>query len=328
MGFFICDLHNPIAKLHNEQYVGQERMKSFTVFHGQGLSKTDFDQIVQTKGGLLSFNNILSTCTKRQVAFDFVRQTIETSDLVGILFFIKIDPSITSTLFSNVYDVSYFEGEEEILFSMHSVFRIGPMKQINTNKDLWQVDLTLTSDNDPELHVLTEQIRKDTYPDAEEWNRLGMLLIEPGYFDKAQEVYDILLDQIMTDREKPFVCHQLGWVKKDQGEYANAIAYYKKSIEIKNNILSSTDTALAASYNNIGLVYIKMGDYSNALSSHQKALEIYQKTLLPNHPSLATSYNNIGLVYKKLGEYSKALLYYHKDLEICQKKFFLQIILL
>ena len=40
---------------------------------------------------------------------------------------------------------------------MHSVFRIGEIKQIDNNNRLWQVDLTLTSDNDPQLHALTER---------------------------------------------------------------------------------------------------------------------------------------------------------------------------
>ena len=40
-----------------------------------------------------------------------------------------IDPSISATPFANVKNVSYFQEEEEILFSMHSVFRIGQVKQ-------------------------------------------------------------------------------------------------------------------------------------------------------------------------------------------------------
>ncbi|CAF0800589.1 unnamed protein product [Rotaria sordida] len=194
---------------------------------------------------------------------------METSNLVGILFVMKIDPSIRSTSFADVRDVSYFEGEEEILFSMHSIFRIGSMKQIDGNNRLWQVDLTLSSDNDPELHRLTEQICKETYPHAKGWDRLGMLLIKLEHFNKAHEIYDILLDQAMTDEEKAFIYHQLGSVNEDQGEYADVIAYYKQFIEIKQKILSPTNASLAVSYNNIGLVYSKIDDYSKALSYYQ-----------------------------------------------------------
>ena len=151
MGFFVRDLHNHIAALHSEQYSGLSHSDSFTVYRGQGLSQTDFDQLMKTKGGLLAFNNFLSTSINYNVSLGFVRETIATSTLVGVLFVMKIDPSIKTTPFANVKNVSYFMGEEEILFSMHSVFRIGQIKQLDADARLWEVELTLTSDNDPQL---------------------------------------------------------------------------------------------------------------------------------------------------------------------------------
>ncbi|CAF4879979.1 unnamed protein product [Rotaria sp. Silwood1] len=182
---------------------------------------------------------------------------METSDLIGILFAMQIGPSIPSTPFANVRDISYFKGAEEILFSMHAIFRIGPMTQIDGNNRLWQVDLTLTSDNDPTLHALTEQMRKEIYPEREGWDRLGELLIKLGQFHNAQEVYNVLLDQTNTDLEKAYIYHMLGRLNNGQGEYKAAIAYYEKSNEIYRNSLSPTDDSLAASYSSIGLVYEK-----------------------------------------------------------------------
>ncbi|CAF4618088.1 unnamed protein product [Rotaria sp. Silwood1] len=282
-------------------------MEPFTVFRGQGMSKTNFDRMVKTQGGLLSFNNFVSTSTQRQVSLNFARETMESSDLVGILFVMKIDPSIASIPFADVRDVSYFKGEQRILFSMHAIFRIGPMIQIDGNNRLWQADLTLTGDNDPDLRALNEQTRKNTYPHLQGWDRLGKILTKLEQLNKAQDVYDILLDQASTDREKSLIYHMLGMVKRGQGKYADAVAYYQQSIELKQKTLSPSDPNLAASYNNIGLVYDKMGDYSNALLSHQKALEICQKDLPSNNPNLVTIYNNIGSVYNKIGDYPNAL---------------------
>ncbi|CAF2623730.1 unnamed protein product [Rotaria sp. Silwood2] len=202
MGFFIRDLHNHIAQLHAQQFAGQSISNSFTVYRGQGLPKADFDQMVKAKGGLLSFNNFLSTSMHRIVSFNFARRTMESSELVGILFVIEIDPFIPSTPYANIRDVSYFKREEKILFSMHSIFHIGSIQQIDGNNRLWEVNLILTSDNDPELHVLMKHMREETYPDEKGWNRLGMLLIKLEQFDKVQEVYEILLRPTMTDLEK------------------------------------------------------------------------------------------------------------------------------
>ncbi|CAF4759035.1 unnamed protein product, partial [Rotaria sp. Silwood2] len=93
---------------------------------------------------------------------------------------------------------------------MHSTFRIGQMQQIDENDRLWQVDLTLTSDNYPDLHALTEHMGKETYPQLKEWDHLGNLLITLEQYEKAQEVCNILLHQTMTDREKSLVYNMLG----------------------------------------------------------------------------------------------------------------------
>jgi tetratricopeptide (TPR) repeat protein len=239
-----------------------------------------------------------------------------TSSLVGVLFVINIDPSISATPFANVTNVSYYEGEEEeILFSMHSVFRIGQVKQIDKNDRLWQVDLTLTSDNDPQLHALTKCMQEET-KGSTGWLRLGKLMIKLGHFDQAEELYEILLQQTTNEGKKAHLFHQLGCIKDVQGKYAEAIEFYEKALEIEQKTLPANHPNLATSYNNIGAVYKNMGEYSKALSYYEKALEIRQKTLPANHPSLATSYNNIGWVYKNMSDYSQALSYYKRALDI------------
>jgi tetratricopeptide (TPR) repeat protein len=319
LGFFIRDLHAHITCLHSEQYSKDQHFDSFVVYRGQGLSEVDFNQLMKTKGGLLSFNNFLSTSKIREVSLNFAREMMEHSELVGILFVISVNPSVQSTPFANVRNVGCYPQEEEILFSMHSIFRIGEIKQIDKNNRLWQVDLILTGDHDPQLYALTEHIRKETYPHRKGWYRLGEILIKLGHFDKAQEVYEAMLAQTIDDRDEASIYHQLGSIKDDQGEYAEAIKFYKKSIEMNQKILSPTHEDLVASYNNIGGAYDNMGEYSEALSFHEKALEIKEKNLPPNDPSLAISYNNIGLVYDKMGEYLKALSLHEKALEIREK---------
>lgn len=317
MGFFIYDLHNHIVALHKEQFLGQIHLEPFTVVHGQGFSERNFDRLRKSKDGLLSFNNFLLTNTDRQLSLNFIHQIIETSDLVGVLFVMKVDPSNPSIAFANVREVSYFE-DEKILFSMHSIFYIDKIERMDDDR-LWQIHLTLVDNNNREFHALTDQIHSETYPDFQGWYRLGRLLIKLGDFNKAQAVFDILLDQAMTDREKADIYQQVGFIKESQGQYGDAIANYIKLNQVLQKTLSSLDSRVASSYSSIGVVYEKMGDYSNALSFHQKALEIDQHTLSASHPDLATSYNNIGLVYDRMGDYSNALSFHQKALDIYEK---------
>jgi tetratricopeptide (TPR) repeat protein len=319
MGFFVRDLHKHIAELHLEQYGGQRHSESFIVYRGQGLSQTDFDHLKTTQGGLLAFNNFLSTSHKYDVSLKFARGTINTSSLVGVLFVIKIDPSISVTPFANVKNVSCYQREEEILFSMHSVFRIGSVERIEKNDRLWQVDLTLTNDNDPELQALTKYMQEKTFSDEQGWARLRVLLRKLGHLHKAEEFYEVLLKQSTHEDEKAHLYQMLGMIKIDQAEYAEAAEYYEKSITINQKALSVNHPHSASSYNNIGMMCQGMGEYSKALPFYEKALEIRQETLPANHPHLATSYNHIGSVYYNIDEYSKALSFYEKALELRQK---------
>ena len=319
MGFFIGDLHRQIQQLHKVQYSEHRSGETFVLYRGQGLSKTDFEQMSKIKGGLMSFNNFLSTSTNREISLDFARVSLFNPNMVGILFIMTIDPSKSTTPFASLKNESEFAQEDEVLFSMHSVFRIDDIQRMGENQRLFQVKLTLTSDNDEDLWVLTKRIQEEIDPDCKEWYRLGKLLLKLGQPDKAQEVYEVLLDQASDDIEKALSYHHIGWAQDDKGEYKQALTYYEKALKIRQQSLSSNHPDLASSYNNIGVVYENMGEYSKALSSHEKALEIKQQSLSSNHSHLAASYSNIGNVYYNMGEYSKALSSHEKALEIKQQ---------
>ncbi|CAF1021556.1 unnamed protein product [Adineta steineri] len=279
MGFFIKDLHRNIQRVHSKQFDDEQSDKIFTVYRGQCLSKEDFTEMTKTKGGLLSFNNFLSTSINRDVSLCFTPQAATNPDLVGVLFVMSINPTDSTTPFASITDVSYFHTEDEVLFSMHTIFRIGDIKSMDENNHLYQVNLTLTNENDEDLRTLTDHIRQETFPEKEGWYRLGLLLIKMGQFIKAQEVYEALLHQATHESDKASIYYQLGRIKRNQGEYQKALSYYEKTLAIRQQSLPSDHPDLGHSYNEIGSVYDSMGDYSKALSYYEKALEIQQQSL-------------------------------------------------
>ncbi|CAF0843310.1 unnamed protein product [Adineta steineri] len=316
MGFFLHDVHKQIQQLY-EQQINAYGTKPFLVYRGQGFVKSDFEKLQQTQGGLMSFNNFLSTSKDKVVSIGYARIASTEPDKVGILFIMSIDPSIKLTPFASIKEESYFREEDEILFSMHTVFRVSAIKQMDNENQFYEVELQLTSDDDQQLRLLTDRIREET--NGTGWQRLSNLLLQIGQFDKAKELYNVLLEQTSYEGEKAPYYNQLGGVHMNQGDYEKAIWYYEQALQIFQKYLPSNHPDLATSYNNIGLVYKNMGDYSKALSFYEKALKIQQKTLPSNHSSLAISYNNIGNVYNIMGDYSKALSFYEKALEIQQK---------
>ncbi|CAF1213252.1 unnamed protein product [Adineta steineri] len=319
MSFFISDLHRQIEQLHQKQYAGATATDTFTVYRGQGLSMEDFEQMMKIKGGLISFNSFLSTNKDRNISHDFVQRAIANPDQVGVLFIMKINPAQSTTSFASIAGISDFEGEEEVLFSMHSVFRIQNIEQIGENNRLYEVNLVLTADNDPELNRLNDYIRQESYPNSVEWYRLGLVLSEMGQFDKAEDIYQDLLRQIKEDKDKTPLYYQLGLIKYKQEKYKEALTFYEKSFAIYQKYLPPNHSDLSHSYHNIGLVHRNMGNYSKALSLHEKALKIRQQSLPSNHPDVAASYNSIGSVYERMGNYSKARTFYEQAVQIAQK---------
>lgn len=360
-GFFIRNLHRQLERLHKEQYPNFE--KQFTVYRGQALTKEDFQHLLNIEGGLLSFNSFLSTSTSQQVAMDFVRRTMKKNkDMIGVLFIMTIDlnmNSISATPFALVDSCSAIQAEQEVLFTILTVFRIMEIKKSAENNNLWEVRLIITNENDPELAVLTDFMKQEIRGNG--WYRMAEFMIKVGHFEQAELLYNELLNDTSNDSYRAHIYHEFGTIKLQQGQYGKAIKFYEKSIEttrktmtedglplantynnmglaynymgiygralesyekariIKEELLSPDDPDLALTYVNIGFAYSNMGDYVKALEFYEKAQQIYEKTRPSYHPDLATSYNNIGLAYNGMGDFSKAIEFYKKSVAIKEK---------
>ena len=82
--------------------------------------------MVANKSRLISFNSFLSPSKNRDGCLMFVDLALANTEMVSVLFVMNIDPVRSSTSFASVIDVEYFEKQEdEVLFSIYSVFHIG-----------------------------------------------------------------------------------------------------------------------------------------------------------------------------------------------------------
>ena len=316
MAFFICDLHKNIVKLHSEQI--KSFAPQFIVHRGVNMPTEQFEKLKNTQGGLISFNNFLSTSTKKHVAMRFTGKNATNSELCGVLFIITIESNNSSTPFAGLDKVScYGDEEKEILFSMQTIFRINDVKY-DENDGVWHVHLKMTSDTDKQLNTLTERMRLEIQGPTALY-RLGVLLIKLGEFIKAEEVFDTLAKRTSDPLQKAQIDYQLGYINDNLGHYDKALHFYQNALTVYTEHLAPDHQNIASCLNNIGLVYDNKKDHSNALDSYEKALVIYQKTLPENDPNIATLYNSIGLVYNSRREYSRALTFCKQALDMFEK---------
>ena len=133
-GFFIGDLHRCIQQLHKEQYGGRKSVESFTVCRDQGILKSEFEQMRKKQGWTHCIQQFFIHHKKnRDVSVVVAESNANDPNFVGIPFVMTIDSVQSTTPFACIADVGYFEVENEVLFSMHTLFRVRGITPINEN---------------------------------------------------------------------------------------------------------------------------------------------------------------------------------------------------
>ena len=315
---FIQDLHRQLEQLQRKM------SKTFrfppVVYRSKTLLSDDFAKMKNSEGNLLSFNNFLLADPDEKKSMDEARRAKTTNmNVITLLFRIESAFDDSSSPFALLTDLSSSpEQNSLVLFSLHSIFRIGQIKEIEDR--LWIVNLTLTDADDRPLVCLNDLIRDETRQSLG-WYKLAKLMVIVRDFQHAKEIYFALLNLLgESDLLKmSHIYNELGLICDEMGEFTQALSFYQKSIEMRQKCLPPNHRLLGIAYNNIGEVQRELGEYFNALSSHQKTLSIKQKTLPPNDLSFATTYNNLGLANEALGDFPTALAFYQKALEIKRK---------
>ncbi|CAF3374934.1 unnamed protein product [Rotaria sp. Silwood1] len=316
MGFFIRDLHEHIERIYSKM----GKSHSLTVYRGQGMLNIDFEKLVKNKHGLISFNNFFSASTDRQLSLNFAKQSLNNTNLTCVLFQMHINPLIASSPFISLDKISYHTNHKKgILFPMYTIFRINEIKQIENH--LWQVNLTLTNNNDEQLIRLTEYIRQVT--DGETgMHRMAKLMLTMGKIDKAKEIYLALLKTTNNDDKKELahIHHQLAYIYEQKDDLINALSHYDQSLNIFLTYLPINDPKLCPTYSNIGLILKKRGNFNSALEFLQHALDIDLIAPNPDQIEIAILYINIGGVYDAQRKCTEALENYENALEIICKQ--------
>ena len=315
MGFYIQDFYREAEQKQSELKIDSKMV----VYRGQGLSDHDFEKLRDSKGGLLSFNNFLSTSRDRDVSLMYAEDVRDNTNSLGILFEMEINPSILSSTFLSLDSLSQFEQEREILFLMHSVFRIIDCNELEDR--LWKVNLTLTDDSDQELNRLIQCLR-DEIREESGWDRMAMLMQRLGKFDRALEIYGAKLEaSVDDDKESLEIARAVTAISSaksylEMGKDQDAITNLEETLEIFQRYLSPDAPIFSVIHICLALAEQRTGNYAPALSNLMKGQEISQGS--PSIPQSITAFifNMTGLVHQGMGDYQLALLNFEKALEI------------
>ena len=78
------------------------------------------------------------------------------------------------------------------------------------------------------------------------------------------------------------------------GEYETALKYYRKALQVDNELYGDRHSTVAGNYGNIGNAYNDLGEYTSALEYYNKSLKMYKAVFgNTNHPDIAKVTHNI-----------------------------------
>ena len=151
----------------------------------------------------------------------------------------------------------------------------------------------------------------------------GSLLLNQGLYDQSVTELQDALSRLEKDNkensaEAAIALAYLGNLYRTTGKYVQAEEQLTRSLAIRQKLYPENNEWIAASYNDLGLVFSQSDD-DLALSYYEKALAIYKKLHGENHPKTAIASTNIGYTYSRLELFGDAINNYESALKIWQK---------
>ncbi|CAF1244539.1 unnamed protein product [Adineta steineri] len=308
--FFIHDLIRQV-----KQYQSSTLTR---VYRSYLISNDELQLFEESIGKYISINTFFSAFIKSDDALNYFNDYEQDNNdtLKKLLFKIDADPRLMKTKpFGNITVHSQTTNEEEILFSLGSIFRI---TSVNRGKnDIYTIHLTLCSDDNSHLKTIFDHIKHQYGENDINLLSFGNALRRMGKLDEAEKCYQRLLHDSTYDQDIiSRTYHHLGRLAETKGDNDVSLEYLHKALDIKLKIMKSNDPSIAQSYNCIGIVHQQKGEQTKALEAFHKALTIWKRAYGKNHPNVAGCYNNMGVVFKREKRYPEALESFQRALAI------------
>lgn len=148
----------------------------------------------------------------------------------------------------------------------------------------------------------------------------GYLLLYQGKNEQAEKVL-VKAEQILTKEGQASglvmakILTGLGLVYYNDAKLKQAEEHLLMALSIRSKILPQNHELIAASYNDLGLVY-SQNDPDKALTYYEKALPIYLALHGKEHAKIAINNTNTGVIYSNLELYGDAINNLEESLKI------------
>ncbi|CAF4418969.1 unnamed protein product, partial [Rotaria magnacalcarata] len=290
--FIISDMKQQLKK-----YQCSSRLK---LYRGQLMSMDELEMLNNSRGQLISINSFLSTSVKREVAYNFLMNSIHADDTARVLFEIVVDPKVGDIKsFANVKLLSYFPQEEEVLIMLGSIFKLGLEWYSKSLKTKKKKSVT----NNPEIgksYVNISRIhrKKDNLDLAMESLKKALRIFERVYDDEHLVVADCL--------------NSMGYIYMTQKNPERAMDCFQKALTIDEKHFTACHARLGILHNSLADAHRGLQEYEKSLEHANTALKIFGKSLPTRHHHVGWSFEIMGNVYEEKKEFVEALKHFRQ----------------
>lgn len=125
-------------------------------------------------------------------------------------------------------------------------------------------------------------------------------------------------DAALTRRDKRSadLCNGLASHLRRIGDYPTAQRYYKRALDIRQDLFGERHADTAESFNSLGVLFKSLGEFTLAQDYYERALSIRREVLGDRHQLTARTLNNLGALFRAKGELEEARAYYEEALSI------------
>jgi tetratricopeptide (TPR) repeat protein len=325
--YFLVDLYNQLALLYNQQHKDQEG--HLTVYRGQMMFRDELMKLKQNVGHLISINTFFSTSISCMVAANFSGNGEQQSiGIVSVIFEITVDLKVPCRPFANIAQLSSIKDENEILFSIGTIFRIESVDlEIDT---IWLVKLTWTNDCNEKLKEMKQLTGLlDFYTgqnigDHPSVLTFGLFLSKMGLLRQALRFYVSLRKILPFDHpDRGVLFNNLGEVLRKLNYFNQARCEFEMALEHCTDTMSIFHPFWGILHSNMALLELTCGRPEQALKFYRCALLIINKLhegddwqITYVQEALASVYHGMASAYYYLDQYQQALQLNQKALQI------------
>ncbi|CAF3765154.1 unnamed protein product [Rotaria socialis] len=145
MRYFLTDLYAQLTELCTQDHVQKlfDQRNGIMVYRGQQMTKAELEYFRTIQGCIIATKPFLSATRSFAVASLFAA-TSEGPDITQVIFCIKIDRFYENFRpFAYISQAAFMPEEEEVLFSMGSLFRVQSIETLITEENISVINLTL-----------------------------------------------------------------------------------------------------------------------------------------------------------------------------------------